>query len=406
MSADEILAANLWPWPDPLLKRDGSGQILFVNAAFLQLYGGRIDDWRGNIVAGWPAPTPQGAQRFETLVGEPPHQTVYDWVEMLMEDGNAMAIARNVTALIPAPTPRADTFVPTPPPTAEPQVQIAVATAQPAPSAPSAPPSQQEVAPVQVPSVPAAVLSDDREDTINCSADGFLNQPAPTQESPVPQTTETPPVAGAAAPEPVEAEIEQNARMIQRRALPIEDSTAVLGTNWRDQVIAKAVGVEAPEDGESEEIEDAHDLYADIDEFTAAENGTNSAGGLRILLAEDNAINALLTRTLLEAEGGQVDTVEDGALAVEAVQKTKYDLILMDMRMQNMDGLESTRKIRALGGAYKEIPIVALTANTFDDDSNACFDSGMNDFMTKPVSAEELQEMVLNWTKERQKIAS
>ena len=87
-------------------------------------------------------------------------------------------------------------------------------------------------------------------------------------------------------------------------------------------------------------------------------------------------------------------------------QKTQYDLIFMDMRMPNMDGLESTRKIRALGGAHKDIPIVALTANAFDDDRNACFDSGMNDFMTKPVSAEELQEMVLNWTKERQKMAS
>ena len=135
-------------------------------------------------------------------------------------------------------------------------------------------------------------------------------------------------------------------------------------------------------------------------------DGTARPGeGLQILLAEDNAINALLTRTLLEAEGAVVDTVEDGALALDAVSKKKYDLIFMDMRMPNMDGLESTRKIRAFG---YDRPIIALTANAFDDDRNACFDSGMNDFMTKPVSAEELTEMVANWTKpeEQQKLAS
>jgi len=62
-----------------------------------------------------------------------------------------------------------------------------------------------------------------------------------------------------------------------------------------------------------------------------------------------------------------------------------------------MDGLESTRKIRELPNVPSDLPIVALTANAFDDDRNACFDSGMNDFMTKPVSAEELSEMVKRW---------
>ena len=127
------------------------------------------------------------------------------------------------------------------------------------------------------------------------------------------------------------------------------------------------------------------------------------AGPIRILLAEDNAINALLTRTLLEAEGHTVDTVEDGVLAVEAMKSSKYDLIFMDMRMPNMDGLEATRKIRAMDNVSKGLPIIALTANAFDDDRNACFDSGMNDFMTKPVSAEELSEMVRTWTKNKAK---
>ena len=130
---------------------------------------------------------------------------------------------------------------------------------------------------------------------------------------------------------------------------------------------------------------------------------SGSAGPIRILLAEDNAINALLTRTLLEAEGHTVDTVEDGQLAVEAMKTASYDLIFMDMRMPNMDGLEATRKIRTLPNVGKTLPIIALTANAFDDDRNACFDSGMNDFMTKPVSAEELSEKVSDWTSEEAK---
>ncbi len=76
-----------------------------------------------------------------------------------------------------------------------------------------------------------------------------------------------------------------------------------------------------------------------------------------------------------------VDVVEDGALAVEAMKNQSYDMIFMDMRMPNMDGLESTRKIRALPNVPKSLPIVALTANAFDDDRNACFDSGMNDLL-------------------------
>ena len=70
-----------------------------------------------------------------------------------------------------------------------------------------------------------------------------------------------------------------------------------------------------------------------------------------------------------------------------------------------MDGLEATRKIRSMDHRSKGLPIVALTANAFDDDRNACFDSGMNDFMTKPVSAEELSEMVKTHTTEKAEAA-
>ena len=76
--------------------------------------------------------------------------------------------------------------------------------------------------------------------------------------------------------------------------------------------------------------------------------------------------------------------------------------------MPNMDGLEATRKIRSLSNVGRTLPIIALTANAFDDDRNACFDSGMNDFMTKPVSAEELSEKVRDWTSDdaKQRLAN
>ena len=150
-----------------------------------------------------------------------------------------------------------------------------------------------------------------------------------------------------------------------------------------------------------EKVEDAQSPSTQDTENTETEEDSKPNAGISVLLAEDNAINALLTRTLLEAEGCEVDVVEDGQLAVEAVKNKKYDLIFMDMRMPNMDGLEATRKIRSMDHRSKGLPIVALTANAFDDDRNACFDSGMNDFMTKPVSAEELSEMVKTHTTEK-----
>ena len=227
--------------------------------------------------------------------------------------------------------------------------------------------------------------------------------PPPPQAAPVPPApvAATPPPAAPAAPgavptPPVPQAAEIDDRQYERRALPIEDGDAVLGNNWRDAVIAKAVGME--DLSEKREADEEAARQAAEAEAIAAKAGT----GPKILLAEDNAINALLTRTLLEAEGCTVDVVEDGALAVEAMKNGQYDMIFMDMRMPNMDGLEATRKIRAMGHGPDTLPIVALTANAFDDDRNACFDSGMNDFMTKPVAAEELSDMVNTHTSNRE----
>ncbi|GGX67102.1 hypothetical protein GCM10011309_15940 [Litorimonas cladophorae] len=406
MSPDDIFAAQFWPWPDPAIKRDAQGRVLFVNAAFLALYGGRVEDWRGNAVGGWAAPQVGGPSRFETRMpaGDGTEQ-VYDWMEQTLADGHAFALARNVTIFTQAPDPIPnETYAPEPdytpvqqnePPAAQ-QEQAADdrAFAQNGAPAEMHNPIAAHWENVDTSSEETYAEPDYAEPTFE-PAPAAAHQPEmAAPEIPVPQIQipeiEIPSDEAYALTEQVQPQRQhQDApREFERRPLPIEDESAVLGNNWRDAVIAKAVG--------------AADVAKNI-EPAAAEVETPSAnsdreGPIRILLAEDNAINALLTRTLLEADGHTVDTVEDGQLAVEAMKSSTYDLIFMDMRMPNMDGLEATRKIRTLPNVSKGLPIIALTANAFDDDRNACFDSGMNDFMTKPVSAEELAEKVRDWT--------
>ncbi|MBV9511462.1 MAG: response regulator, partial [Caulobacteraceae bacterium] len=111
-------------------------------------------------------------------------------------------------------------------------------------------------------------------------------------------------------------------------------------------------------------------------------------GHARVLLAEDNQINILLARTLLEKEGYVVDCVLDGVEAVEAARTQAYDLILMDVQMPRMDGLAATRAIRALQGAAAGTPIIAMTANAMAGDMEACVEAGMNDYVSKPIDPE------------------
>ncbi len=116
----------------------------------------------------------------------------------------------------------------------------------------------------------------------------------------------------------------------------------------------------------------------------------------RILLVEDEPVNREIAQTLLRDAGQQVDTAVDGVEAVALVRQQRYDLILMDMQMPKMDGLQATRLIRLLPEG-RDLPIIALTANAFGEDRARCIDAGMNDFIGKPVVPTVLFESVLRW---------
>ncbi|HEX2817788.1 MAG TPA: response regulator [Phenylobacterium sp.] len=122
---------------------------------------------------------------------------------------------------------------------------------------------------------------------------------------------------------------------------------------------------------------------------------TAAAPGKRVLLVEDNPINALLARALLTREGCEIDHAISGEEAIAAAKVGAYDLILMDMRMPGLTGVETARELRDLG---VETPIVALTANAFEDDRHACLAAGMNDFLVKPMSPDALRVMLTRWT--------
>jgi len=131
---------------------------------------------------------------------------------------------------------------------------------------------------------------------------------------------------------------------------------------------------------------------------------TGQLAGASLLLVEDNEINREFATELLRGEGMAVDEAVNGALAVEKVQQQDYDAVLMDVQMPVMDGLEATRRIRALAGLpggerFARLPIIAMTALAMAKDAEQSKAAGMNDHVTKPIAPEQLLAVLTHWVK-------
>ncbi|MEM8988007.1 MAG: response regulator [Pseudomonadota bacterium] len=134
---------------------------------------------------------------------------------------------------------------------------------------------------------------------------------------------------------------------------------------------------------------------------TDEDKKTASIGALRVLLAEDNQINAVLATALVKRGGHHIDVVGNGEEALSALKSAPYDVVLMDMHMPEMDGLEATRRIRVLASEVADIPIIALTANAMKSDRENCIAAGMDDFMSKPFDPAELEAKLQHWSRGR-----
>jgi two-component system sensor histidine kinase/response regulator len=125
-----------------------------------------------------------------------------------------------------------------------------------------------------------------------------------------------------------------------------------------------------------------------------------------VLVAEDNSVNQIIVLRLLQKAGVKADVVSNGSEAVAATAKTAYDLILMDCQMPEMDGFEATAEIRRLEGSLRHTTICALTAHAMTGDRERCLAAGMDDYISKPLTAGVLHNKITHWIYDRQRIAN
>ncbi|MGQ0697866.1 MAG: response regulator [Panacagrimonas sp.] len=135
----------------------------------------------------------------------------------------------------------------------------------------------------------------------------------------------------------------------------------------------------------------------EVAKLPAPAPSATTLAGRRVLLVEDNEINQEVARELLQRAGVSVDLAVNGEEAVECATRADYDAVLMDVQMPVMDGLDATRRIRALDSPRASVPIIAMTANAMAEDRQRCLDAGMNDHLGKPVDVSRLHTTLTKW---------
>ncbi len=131
----------------------------------------------------------------------------------------------------------------------------------------------------------------------------------------------------------------------------------------------------------------------------SAENQQGSERQIRILVAEDNPVNQKVVLKQLQSLGYQAEVVNNGQEALDRLTEREYDIVLMDCQMPVMDGYRATQEIRLREGDQKHTTIIAITANAMPEDRDRCLNSGMDDYMSKPASREDLRKKVELWTR-------
>ncbi|MEO1087733.1 MAG: ATP-binding protein, partial [Acidobacteriota bacterium] len=119
--------------------------------------------------------------------------------------------------------------------------------------------------------------------------------------------------------------------------------------------------------------------------------------GRRLLVVEDDEVNRMVTVARLESLGAVVTTSADGRDALERLSSERFDLVLMDCQIPELDGYQTTERLRATDGPNKTVPVVALTAHAHPDERSRCLEAGMNDFLSKPVETDELYATLRDW---------
>ncbi|MEM9158910.1 MAG: response regulator [Verrucomicrobiota bacterium] len=178
------------------------------------------------------------------------------------------------------------------------------------------------------------------------------------------------------------------ARIQEVETLEQEGFSAFLGKPLkRSQLESVMISLEAPSNDQVPGLSAAHKI----------ERIQNGVKNVKVLVAEDNAINQKVAQQLLEKIGIDCDVARNGKTAINYLMSEDYDLILMDWQMPVMDGLEATRRIRAMGGKWADAPIIAMTANAMQGDRETCLKAGMDDYISKPITPDNLRELLFKW---------